>query len=58
MIDAADGPPRPMPVAFEKPKRRNVFALGGAQLITWSITLRRRSSSFIRSPEPLITSRT
>ena len=39
MIDAADGPLRPVPVAFEKPKRRNVFALGGAQLITWSITL-------------------
>jgi O-antigen/teichoic acid export membrane protein len=39
MIDAADGPPRPVPVTFEKPKRRNVFALGGAQLITWSITL-------------------
>lgn len=39
MIEAADGPPRPVPVTFEKPKRRNVFALGGAQLITWSITL-------------------
>ncbi|MCW3036511.1 MAG: Polysaccharide biosynthesis protein [Actinobacteria bacterium] len=39
MIDAADGLPRPVPMALEKPKRRNVFALGGAQLITWSITL-------------------
>jgi hypothetical protein len=26
--------------------------------MTWSITLRRRSSSFISSPDPLITSRT
>jgi O-antigen/teichoic acid export membrane protein len=39
MIDAPDGTPPTAPMLVEKPKRRNVFALGGAQLITWSITL-------------------
>lgn len=43
MIDAHDGAATPGLVpgqlAVEKPKRRNVFALGGGQLITWSVAL-------------------
>jgi len=39
LIDAHDGAAASGGLAVEKPKRRNVFALGGGQLITWSVAL-------------------